>query len=97
MLIAYSEILFYYYYAARIMRIISRQAKFLYIEMKLQTLYFDSLNTEVDTNLGGNDYCFKREEETMHDKFLSIIKRLRIENADKTKVAISWLGYLWEL
>ena len=97
MLIANSEILSYYYYAERIMRIVDRQAKFLIIEMKFQTLCFDSLNTEVDMNLGGNDNCFKVEEETMHDKFSFIIKRLRIENADKTKVAISWWGYLWEL
>ena len=65
--------------------------------MKFQTLCFDSLNTEVDMNLGGNDNCFKVKEETMHDKFSSIIKRLRIKNANKTKVAISWWGYLWEL
>ena len=92
MLIVYSEILSYYYYAARIMRIIDRKAKFLLIEMKFQTLCFDSQNTEVDMDLGGDDYCFKVEEETMHDKFSSIIKRLRIENADKTKVAISYEG-----
>ena len=79
------------------MRIIDRQAQFLIIEMKFQTLCFDSLYTEVDINLEGNDYCFKVEEETMNDKSSSIIKRLTIENADKTKIAISWWRYLWEL